>query len=218
MPPRWAIRLDGSRNSAAGWAMAMSASWSGATPFWLPTSFIQGQTPHAEMWEWRRLGKVKDLVMAFGGGGGLERLKCILHSYSNFPGMTFIPWSAFVQRDPDFLLHFLVRLLACRRQRLTWTSFMGDICWCFPLTRSKQGAMWSANHKTWILLPTEWHKGKALYLLCSFSLSLCCLCLPTPIPLGHFSGIILQFSTQLPYTGQFCTQKVRLESISLSSE
>lgn len=39
-----------------------------------------------------------------------------------------------------------------------------------------------------------------------------------PIPLGHFPGIILQFSTQLPHTGPFCTQKVRLEFISLFSE
>lgn len=51
MPPRWAMRLDGPRNSAAGWAITMSASWSGATPLCLPTSFIQGQTPHAEMCE-----------------------------------------------------------------------------------------------------------------------------------------------------------------------
>lgn len=40
--------------------------------------------------------------------GCLERVKCIPHSCSNLPGMTFIPWSAFVQREPDFLLHLLV--------------------------------------------------------------------------------------------------------------
>lgn len=94
-------------------------------------------------------------------------------------------------------------ILVCSRQRLTWTSYMGDICLCFPLTGSKQGTVWSANHKTWILPPVEWNKGRAL---CASLAPLPCPCVACACLAPFLWGSLL---------GSFCSSALSFHTLYL---